>query len=101
MEIICVLLQRKDESTDDISNVTKNVQNETLPRTNGTELSTNVTLLTSHLDPWDFHDWNKNVFIPLLCMIGIFGNLLNLAVLGRRIHEGLEISYLSYSADST
>ena len=89
MEFLCALLDDKGQSlNDNIPNVTKSAPNETLMNKNNSTLTQNVTLLTSHLDPWDFHDWNKNVLIPLLCVIGIFGNLLNLAVLGKRIHEG-------------
>ena len=56
--------------------------------TEGLSGAKNVTLKQTHLDPWDFHDWNKNVFIPALCAFGLIGNVLNLVILGKRIREG-------------
>ncbi len=37
---------------------------------------------------WDFTDYSKNVLIPILCICGCVGNLLNLLILGMRIKEG-------------
>ena len=96
MEIICNLLGKGDESNRSISDALKLQFNRSslgLPQ-NGSDqptsgLEENITLLTSHLDPWDFHDWNRKVIVPFLCAVGILGNVLNLAVLGRRIREGI------------
>ena len=95
MEIICSLLDEGQRTKDNrsISETIKTVTNHFLELSNvsatpPSRSTQNITLLTSHLDPWDFHDWNKNMVVPFLCTIGIIGNVLNIAVLGRRIHEG-------------
>ena len=38
--------------------------------------------------PWTFLEYSTHVLIPLLCVIGILGNLLNMTILGKRIKEG-------------
>ena len=49
---------------------------------------TNLTLQDANLDPWNFYDWNKQVIFPILCVLGIIGNVLNLVILGKRTREG-------------
>ena len=54
---------------------------------------TNFTLQHANLDPWNFYDWNKHVIVPILCVLGIIGNVLNLVILGKRTREGKCITY--------
>ena len=102
MEVICYLLGEGQRTTDNRS-ISETIKTRTdhlielsnVSATPPLRSPQNITLLTSHLDPWDFYDWNKNVVVPFLCTIGILGNVLNIAVLGRRIHEGRSI-YICY-----
>ena len=98
MEIICDLLDEVQRTPDNRS-ISETIKANQLIEFSNVSASPpsrstqNITLLTSHLDLWDFHDWNKNVVVPFLCTIGILGNVLNIAVLGRRIHEGRSIYF--------
>ena len=56
---------------------------------------TNLTLQDANLDPWNFYDWNKQVIVPILCVLGIIGNVLNLVILGKRTREGEWVTYCS------
>ena len=80
MEIICGLLDEGQRTMDNrsISETIKTLTNHFIELSNvsatpPSRSTQNITLLTSHLDPWDFHDWNKNVVVPFLCTIGIIG----------------------------
>ena len=55
----------------------------------------NHTFQEKHHVSWDFLDWNKKVIVPALCAFGLFGNALNLAILGKRIKEGLYFTILT------
>ena len=56
-------------------------------------ITNNDSIITNHAPPvqvipWTFVDYSRHVLIPLLCIIGILGNLLNMSILGKRIKEG-------------
>ena len=43
---------------------------------------------------WTFLEYSTHVLIPLLCVIGILGNLLNMTILGKRIKEGMDFKII-------
>ncbi len=40
-------------------------------------------------DQWEFLDYQKLVFVPILCGFGVIGNLLNTIILSKKIREGM------------
>ena len=82
MDYICSLIEHHSESPERENvtylHVTNNSNNEESVDQEG-----QVKII-----PWTFLEYSKHVLVPLLCVIGILGNLLNLSILGKRIKEG-------------
>lgn len=58
---------------------------------NHSELNTDLSNLTRQgkkLLEWDYGTFTRRIAIPLLCIIGIIGNILNAIILTKKIKEG-------------
>ena len=51
-------------------------------------VTNNITKLTEIYTGWDYTDFTKKVAVPVLCLFGIIGNILNIVILSTRIREG-------------
>ena len=67
-------------------------QETALPGT--TQHEQEAILQTAHMESWDILDWTNKVYVPTLCCLGIAGNLLNAAILSKRIREGNVTTFL-------
>ena len=88
MEWICKLIEPPQEQQEG--------NNLTYQLITDNESINNNQETTEEVVSWTFLDYSRHVFVPLLCIIGILGNLLNMSILGKRIKEGKHL-HLSLS----